>query len=71
VTFDPTLPMISLDLSRVTEWTIEANPATVTGEYCAMLREMGVNRLSFGAQSFKPSELAMLERHHDPEEVSF
>ena len=57
------------DLSAVNEWTVEANPATVTAEYCAMLREQGVDRLSFGAQSFRPSELATLERHHDPADV--
>jgi oxygen-independent coproporphyrinogen-3 oxidase len=53
----------------VTEWTIEANPATVTSEYCAMLRSHGVDRLSFGAQSFDRKELAILERHHDPADV--
>lgn len=57
------------DLSRVDEWTVECNPATVTAEYCAMLRELGVTRLSFGAQSFNATELKMLERHHDPEDV--
>src|SRR5436305_11053978 len=45
------------DLSRVEEWTIECNPATVTPEYAVMLREMGVDRLSFGAQSFDRGEL--------------
>ena len=29
-----------------------------------------MDRLSFGAQSFDPSELAVLERHHDPADVS-
>jgi oxygen-independent coproporphyrinogen-3 oxidase len=57
------------DFSLVREWTIEANPATVSAEYCAMLREAGVNRLSFGAQSFNPKDLALLERHHDPDDV--
>lgn len=57
------------DFAGVEEWTVEANPATVTLEYCEMLRDAGVDRLSFGAQSFSPSELAMLERHHDPEDV--
>src|SRR5215213_342564 len=57
------------DLSRVNEWTIECNPATVSGEYLAMLRESGVDRLSFGAQSFDRAELAILERHHEPEDV--
>lgn len=58
-----------LDLSGVAEWTIECNPATVSAEYCWMLRERGVDRLSFGAQSFHKPELATLERHHDPDDV--
>ena len=57
------------DLSQVNEWTIECNPATTSGEYLTMLRENGVDRLSFGAQSFDPKELAILERHHEPADV--
>ncbi len=57
------------DFSNCVEWTIEANPATVSAEYCRMLVEAGVNRISMGAQSFDPSELALLERHHQPEDV--
>jgi oxygen-independent coproporphyrinogen-3 oxidase len=57
------------DCSLLNEWTVEVNPATASLEYCAMLREHGVHRLSFGAQSFDRSELAILERHHDPEDV--
>jgi oxygen-independent coproporphyrinogen III oxidase len=58
-----------VDLSDVDEWTVEANPATVTAEYVVMLRELGVNRMSFGAQSFNRDELKQLERHHDPDDV--
>jgi putative oxygen-independent coproporphyrinogen III oxidase len=57
------------DFSCCGEWTVEANPATVTPEYCQMLREQGVDRLSFGAQSFDRAELALLQRHHDPDDV--
>jgi oxygen-independent coproporphyrinogen-3 oxidase len=57
------------DLAGVNEWTVEANPATVTGDYCRMLRENGVTRLSFGAQSFNADELKTLERHHNPDDV--
>jgi oxygen-independent coproporphyrinogen III oxidase len=57
------------DCTGIVEWTIECNPATVSLEYCRMLREMGVNRLSFGAQSFDVDELALLERHHQPGDV--
>jgi oxygen-independent coproporphyrinogen-3 oxidase len=58
------------DLSGVDEWTVECNPATVEAEYCAMLRDFGVTRLSFGAQSFDPGELKTLERHHEPDDVA-
>ena len=57
------------DFLRVNEWTVEVNPATAALEYCQMLRENGVDRLSFGAQSFDRSELKTLERHHDPDDV--
>jgi oxygen-independent coproporphyrinogen-3 oxidase len=58
-----------IDFSQLREWTVEVNPATASAEYCNMLRENGVDRLSFGAQSFDRNELAMLERHHDPNDV--
>src|SRR5258707_6222352 len=56
------------DFSQTGEWTVEVNPATASLEYCQMLRESGVDRLSFGAQSFHRGELEALERHHDPED---
>jgi oxygen-independent coproporphyrinogen-3 oxidase len=57
------------DLSAIEEWTVEVNPATAEGDYCRMLRKLGVDRISFGVQSFHRNELKMLERHHDPEDV--
>lgn len=57
------------DFSDLNEWTVEVNPATASLGYCQMLREEGVNRLSFGAQSFDINELKFLERHHDPADV--
>jgi oxygen-independent coproporphyrinogen-3 oxidase len=57
------------DCSALEEWTVEVNPATAQLDYCQMLRELGVDRLSLGAQSFLPSELTILERHHDPEDL--
>jgi oxygen-independent coproporphyrinogen-3 oxidase len=58
------------DLSAVQEFTIEANPATAPPDYCQMLRRHGVDRISFGAQSFDRADLQMLERHHDPAEAA-
>ncbi|HEX8325006.1 MAG TPA: radical SAM family heme chaperone HemW [Tepidisphaeraceae bacterium] len=58
-----------LDLSAVEEWTVEVNPATADAAYLEMLRCVGVDRLSFGAQSFDVAELKTLERHHEPPDV--
>ena len=57
------------DLTAVDEWTVEINPATADGNYLTQLRRIGVDRLSFGAQSFDPAELRTLERHHAPADV--
>src|SRR5688500_18309821 len=46
------------DFTTVEEWTIEINPATADLDYLKVLRELGVDRLSFGAQSFDRAELA-------------
>ncbi len=52
-----------------TEFTVEANPETVSPELLEILVAGGVNRLSVGAQSFQPQHLATLERWHDPANV--
>ena len=51
-------------VSEVAEITIEANPGTVTQAQLAELRQLGINRISFGAQSANGEELRMLERTH-------
>lgn len=47
------------------EFSIEANPATLTHDKIAVLAEFGVNRVSLGVQSFSTSALSMLERDHN------
>jgi oxygen-independent coproporphyrinogen III oxidase len=51
------------------EITIEANPATVSFEKLKLFRDLGVNRLSLGAQSFIDSELKLLGRRHNSKEI--
>lgn len=46
------------------EITMEMNPGTVTAETLSGFRELGVNRASFGAQTFDDAELARLGRSH-------
>ncbi len=52
------------------EVTVECNPETVTPSLLAAYRAAGVNRLSFGAQSFVPHVLQTLGRVHDPASVA-
>jgi oxygen-independent coproporphyrinogen-3 oxidase len=47
------------------EVTLEMNPATVTPEKLKALRSLGVNRASFGVQTFDDRALRMLARGHD------
>ncbi len=56
-------------LPAVDELTVEANPETVTADLAALLREHGVNRISVGAQSFRPALLDVLERRATPDVV--
>src|SRR5205085_6316574 len=51
------------------EWTVEANPGTLDAEKADVLARAGVDRVSLGAQSFRPESLRVLERHHGRPEV--
>jgi oxygen-independent coproporphyrinogen-3 oxidase len=59
----------TFDMPAAAEITAECNPGTVTLDYLRELREHGVNRLSFGAQSAQPDELKLLGREHDWQQV--
>ena len=56
-------------LDHVTEFTVEANPETVTPELMRVLHSHGVNRTSIGTQSFNTTHLKTLERWHDPASI--
>jgi oxygen-independent coproporphyrinogen-3 oxidase len=51
-------------LASAGEWTVECNPATVSPEKAALLRDAGVNRISLGVQSFHEPLLEGLGRIH-------
>ena len=55
----------ALDHGDVEEFTIEVNPDDVSIDYASMLRDVGVNRVSMGVQSFVDSELAAVNRRHN------
>lgn len=61
---------VHADPAAPLEFTVEANPATVSPAMAETLVASGVNRVSIGAQSFDPAELRVLERIHRPEQVA-
>ncbi len=56
-----------LHFHRDVEITIEANPGTVDAAHFRGYRQIGINRLSIGVQSFDAQMLARLGRIHDGE----
>jgi len=58
------------DLLPGVEFTSEANPESFAPDIASAMREVGVNRVSLGAQSLDPDELASLGRIHGPKEVA-
>jgi len=51
------------------EITSEANPNSATFEWLAGMKKLGVNRISFGVQSFNKKKLRLLNRAHTPEQA--
>jgi len=51
------------------EWTVELAPATVTEDRLAVLKALGVTRVSLGVQSFNDGLLDALGRQHTPAQV--
>ncbi len=57
-------------ISQRAEITVEANPGASETGHLAELQALGVNRISFGTQSFQPRVLETLGRWHTAEESS-
>ena len=58
----------SFDISGVEEFTLEANPKTLTEEKLVAFKARGVNRISLGLQSIHENELKILGRIHSFED---
>ena len=52
------------DIDHAAEITLEINPGSATPEKLREFRRLGINRASFGAQTFDDRELAKLGRSH-------
>jgi oxygen-independent coproporphyrinogen-3 oxidase len=54
-----------LDLSELIEWTMEANPGSVSARKATLLHRLGINRISLGIQSWDDDLLKLLGREHN------
>lgn len=61
--------VLSVCGGRPAEWTVEMAPASVTPARLAVLKELGVTRISMGVQSFQPAWLDALGRIHSREQI--
>lgn len=59
----------TFDVATDAEITCEANPGSIDLDYLNDLRTAGINRLSFGVQSFDDGELQMIGRTHSSDEA--
>ena len=55
----------AFDFSNTEEFTVEANPCSLTGGHLQLWRNSRVTRVSLGVQSLNDGELAWLGRRHD------
>lgn len=56
-------------LKKDIEITSEANPNSATKEWLSGMKKLGVNRISFGVQSFDDKKLKLLNRAHNPQQA--
>ena len=59
----------SYSLIEDCEITMEANPNLLTKEWCLHVKNLGVNRLSIGVQSFFEDKLTFLQREHSYKDI--
>lgn len=70
LTIDEFSKIINLfNINKSTEITSELNPETITSEYLKGLKKCGINRLSFGCQTFDDKILKLIGRQHSSNDV--
>ena len=67
--YAPLFELLRPYLKEDAELTSEANPNSATPEWLAGMKRLGVNRVSFGVQSFDETKLKRLGRAHSPEQA--
>ncbi len=64
--YKPFFKKIEPFMKQNAEITIEANPNSASLKWLKDIKALGVNRISFGVQSFNEQKLALLGRNHTP-----
>jgi len=64
--YEPIFELLSPYLQENAEITTEANPNSASKSWLLGMRKLGVNRVSFGVQSFDTAKLKALGRAHSP-----
>jgi len=67
--YKPIFTLLKPYLHENAEITTEANPNSATKEWLEGMRKLGVNRISFGVQSFNTNKLKALNRAHNPQQA--
>jgi len=65
--YRPIFDLLQPFLKEDAEITSEANPNSATKEWLQGMYDLGVNRISFGVQSFDENKLKLLNRAHTPQ----
>ncbi len=67
--YEPLFALLLPYLQEDAEITTEANPNSATKRWLDEMHALGVNRISFGVQSFHQKKLEFLNRNHTPTEA--
>jgi len=67
--YAPLFKLLQPYLQKDAEITTEANPNSATKEWLSGMKDLGVNRVSFGVQSFNANKLKLLNRAHNPQQA--
>ncbi len=67
--YEAIFKLISPYLQKNIEITSEANPNSATLKWLKGMKDLGINRISFGVQSFNEKKLKLLHRAHTPKQA--
>ena len=68
---EPLFALLAPLCAEECEITLESNPNLLTKEWLLDLKELGLNRLSLGIQSFYEDKLNLLERQHSQKDIIY